>query len=80
MSPEELEGIVGKCEAVKECIVKEMGQKIGVVVYCDEDKQQAVRDFIIEANRTLPLYKRMSAVEFRTEPLPRNGAGKLVRQ
>ena len=80
VSPEELEGIVGKCEAVKECIVKEMGQKIGVVVYCDEDKQPAVRDFITEADRTLPLYKRMSAVEFRTEPLPRNGAGKLVRQ
>ena len=80
VSPEELEGIVGKCEAVKECIVKEMGQKTGVVVYCDEDKQQAVRDFITEANRALPLYKRMSAVEFRTEPLPRNGAGKLVRQ
>ena len=77
---EELEGIVGKCEAVKECVVKEMGKKIGVVVYCDEDKQQQVRDFITEANRTLPLYKRMSAVEFSTEPLPRNGAGKLLRQ
>ena len=80
VSPEELEGIVGKCEAVKECVVKEMGKKIGVVVYCDEDKQQQVRDFITEANRTLPLYKRMSAVEFSTEPLPRNGAGKLLRQ
>ena len=80
INPEELEGIVGKCEAVKECIVKEMGKKIGVVVYCDEDKQQQVRDFITEANRTLPLYKRMSAVEFSTEPLPRNGAGKLLRQ
>ena len=31
ISPEELEGIVGKCEAVKECVVKEMGKKIGVV-------------------------------------------------
>ena len=80
ISPEELEGIVGKCEAVKECVVKEMGKKIGVVVYCDEDKQQQVRDFITEANRTLPLYKRMSAVKFSTEPLPRNGAGKLLRQ
>ena len=80
ISPEELEGIVGKCKAVKECVVKEMGKKIGVVVYCDEDKQQQVRDFITEANRTLPLYKRMSAVEFSTEPLPRNGAGKLLRQ
>ena len=80
ISPEELEGIVGKCEAVKECVVKEMGKKIGVVVYCDDDKQQQVRDFITEANRTLPLYKRMSAVECSTEPLPRNGAGKLLRQ
>ena len=51
-----------------------------MVVYCDEDNQQQVRDFITEANRTLPLYKRMSAVEFSTEPLPRNGAGKLLRQ
>ncbi len=35
-----------------ECVVKKMGKKIGVVVYCDEDKQQQVRDFITEANRT----------------------------
>ena len=69
---------MGKCEAVKECIVKEMGQKIGVVVYCDEDKQQAVRDFITEANRTLPLYKRM-VTEFSAQPLPRNAMGKLLR-
>ena len=80
INPEELEGIVGKCEAVKECIVKEMGKKIGVVVYCDEDKQQQGRDCSTEASRALPLYKRMSAVEFSTEPLPRNGAGKLLRQ
>ena len=78
ISPEELEGIVGKCEAVKECVVKEMGKKIGVVVYCDEDKQQQVRDFITEANRTLPLYKRM-VTEFSAQPLPRNAMGKLLR-
>ena len=78
VSPEELEGIVGKCEAVKECVVKEMGKKIGVVVYCDEDKQQQVRDFITEANRTLPLYKRM-VTEFSAQPLPRNAMGKLLR-
>ena len=79
ISPEELEAIVGRCADVKECIVKEMGQKIGVVVYCDADRQQAVRDFITEANRALPLYKRMSAVEFSDAPLPRNAAGKLLR-
>ena len=80
ISPEELEAIVGRCEKVKECLVKEMGQKIGAVVYCEETDQQVVRDFITEANRSLPLYKHISAVEFCTGPLPRNGAGKLVRQ
>ena len=60
--------------------MKEKGKKICAVVCCEEADQQAVRDFITETNRTLPLYKRMSAVEFSTEPLPRNGAGKLLRQ
>ena len=36
-------------------------------------------DLITEVNRTLPLYKRMTAVEFTAEPLPRNAAGKLLR-
>ena len=31
ISPEELEDLVEKCPAVKECIVKEMGKKIGAV-------------------------------------------------
>ena len=38
-----------------------------------------LRDFITETNRTLPLYKRMSAVEFSAQPLPRNAMGKLMR-
>ena len=80
VSPEELEKLVGKCPEVKECIVKELGKKIGVVVYCEEEHRQAVRDFITETNRTLPLYKRMSAVEFSGQPLPRNATGKLVRR
>ena len=80
VSPEELEGLVSQCTAVQECVVKEKGKKIGVVVYCAEDKQQQVRDHITALNRTLPLYKRMSAVEFSAEPLPRTGTGKLLRK
>ena len=79
VSPEELEGLLEKCTAVKECIVKEKGKKICAVVFCEEADQPAVRDFITETNRTLPLYKRMTAVEFSTEPLPRNAMGKLLR-
>ena len=80
VSPEELEKKLALCPALTECIVKEKGQKICAVVYCPEDKQEEVRAFVTETNRTLPLYKRISAVEFTTEPLPRNALGKLLRK
>ena len=79
ISPEELEGLVEKCPAVQECIVKEMGKKIGAVVYCPQAEQQTVQEHITEMNRTLPLYKRIGVVEFSAEPLPRNATGKLLR-
>ena len=80
VSPEELESLLAKCPAVKECVVKEKGKKICAVIYCEEAKQEEVREYITATNRTLPLYKRMSAVEFSTEPLPRTGTGKLLRK
>ena len=80
VSPEELEKKLALCPAVTECIVKEKGQKICAVVFCPEDKQEEVRAFVTETNRTLPLYKRISAVEFTAEPLPRNALGKLLRK
>ena len=80
VSPEELEKLLGKCADIKECIVKEMGKKIGAVICCEPEKEQAVRAFVTELNRTLPLYKRISAVECTAEPLPRNVLGKLLRR
>ena len=80
VSPEELEKKLALCPAITECIVKEKSQKICAVVYCPEDKQEEVRVFVTEVNRSLPLYKRISAVEFTAEPLPRNALGKLLRK
>ena len=80
VSPEELEKLLGKCADIKECIVKEMGKKIGAVICCEPEKEQTVRAFVTELNRTLPLYKRISAVECTAEPLPRNAMGKLLRR
>ena len=80
VSPEELEKKLALCPAITECIVKEKGQKICAVIYCPEDKQEEVRAFVIEVNRSLPLYKLISAVEFTVEPLPRNALGKLLRK
>ena len=80
VSPEELEKKLALCPAITECIVKEKGQKICAVICCPEEKQDEVRAFVTEVNRSLPLYKRISAVEFTTEPLPRNALGKLLRK
>lgn len=80
VSPEELEKKLALCPAITECIVKEKSQKICAVIYCPEDKQEEVRAFVIEVNRSLPLYKRISAVEFTVELLPRNALGKLLRK
>lgn len=80
VSPEELEKKLALCPAITECIVKEKGQKICAVIYCPEDKQEEVRAFVTEVNRSLPLYKRISAVEFTAKPLPRNALGKLLRK
>ena len=80
VSPEELEKKLALCPAITECIVKEKSQKICAVIYCSGDKQEEVRAFVTEVNRSLPLYKRISAVEFTAEPLPRNALGKLLRK
>ena len=80
VSPEELEKKLALCPAITECIVKEKSQKICAVIYCPEDKQEEVRAFVTEVNRSRPLYKRISAVEFTAEPLPRNALGKLLRK
>ena len=60
--------------------MKEKDRKFVPVICCPEDKQEEVRAFVIEVNRSLPLYKRISAVEFTVEPLPRNALGKLLRK
>ena len=80
VSPEELERKLNACPEVQECVVKEMGKKIGALICCAEEKQAEVLAFITGLNRTLPLYQRITAVEFSTEPLPRNAMGKLLRR
>ena len=80
VSPEELEKRLSDCPAVQECLVQAQGQKIAARVFCPEADQPAVRRFVTELNRTLPMYKRITALDFTAQPLPRNAAGKLDRQ
>ena len=84
VSPEELEAKLNQCPEVTESLVREENGKIGALVWCGEggagDKQAAVQAYVTELNRTLPLYKRIAAVEFSDGPLPRNAVGKLQRK
>ena len=79
VSPEELEKLLSPCSEIRETIVKEKGDRICAVVSCSDADQDKVRAFVTELNRTLPLYKRISQIEFHSEPLPRNATGKLLR-
>ena len=79
VSPEELEKQLSASPAVEECMVKEKEGKICAEVYCPAENQEAVREYITQLNRTLPLYKRMTLVEFRDKPFARNATGKMVR-
>lgn len=79
VSPEELENLVSKNAAVKEVVVTEKNCKICAEIWCDPDMQEEIRSFITEANRPLAMYKRITLVEFRTEPFPRTASGKIKR-
>ena len=78
VSPEELEKLVLACPEALECQVMEKEDRICAQVYAPNDPDK-VRAHITEINRTLPLYKRITKVEFRAEPFPRNATGKQIR-
>ena len=55
------------------------GGRICAEIFCDTDKQGSVRAYVTEVNRTLPMYKRMTRMEFRDEPFPKTATGKIQR-
>lgn len=78
--PEELESKLLKCDLVKECLVKEIDKKIGCDIFCAKEHEEAIQDYINQMNKEIPLYKRISVVLFRDEPLERTESGKIKRK
>jgi long-chain acyl-CoA synthetase len=79
LSPEELETLLANALGTAEVRVYAKGNKLCAAVYSAPDapeKQAALRAQIDALNRTLPLYKHITAVEFFPEPLPRTALGK----
>ncbi len=80
VSPEELEALLGKIPAVREVLVSQKEGRICARISCLPAAQESVRAFVNATNRRLPLYKRVAAVEFTDQPLPRNALGKVQRE
>lgn len=79
INPEELEEILYKNPVITETVVAEQNGKICARVYCPENVREAVQAYIDDLNRTLPMYKHISAVEFRSAPFERTATGKIKR-
>lgn len=79
INPEELEEKILICHNVKEAKVEQEKDKIIAEIYCEIKEQDNVRLYISALNRTLPLYKRISAISFRNTPFPRTALGKIIR-
>ena len=79
VSPEELEALLSRNPAVREVLVEQKDGKICARISCREAVRDEVRAFVTQTNRSLPLYKRITSVEFTDQPLPRNALGKMVR-
>ncbi len=79
VSPEELEEILQLSPLILEVLVKAVNDKIAAKIYCKEQDQAAIEAYIEEMNKKLTFYKRITKVEFSTEPLAKTAAGKIVR-
>ncbi len=79
VSPEELEELLQRSPLVTEVLVKAVNDKIAAKIYCKEQDQTAVEAYIEEMNKKLTFYKRITRVEFSTEPLAKTAAGKIMR-
>ncbi len=79
VSPEEIEKCLYDCSFVMDCKVFEKNDRIYAEVYCKEKDQEAIREYVYDLNRTMPIYKRIYGIEFQDEELEKTASGKIRR-
>lgn len=79
VSPEELEKELYKCCFVYECIVYADNDRIGSSIYTDEEHSEEVKNYIVELNSRLPIYKRIYKKNILSTPLEKTSSGKIKR-
>lgn len=78
VNPEEIEGTLGDCEAIEECLVYSDGKGICADVYASNRDHAA--DFIRAYNEDMPMYRQIYKVNYTEEPLEKTGSGKIKRK
>lgn len=79
VSAEELEILLLKNRNVIEVVVKEKQGKICAEIFCLPEKQEEIKAFVAQLNRTLARYKHISLVDFVNRPFEKTATGKIKR-
>lgn len=88
ISPEELENELGKNDLVKEILVRENGKNIEAEIFPDaefaeknsiSDIKSALEKIIDDFNKSVPLYKRVTALKIRDTEFDKNATQKIKR-
>ncbi|RPJ43847.1 MAG: hypothetical protein EHM27_00100, partial [Deltaproteobacteria bacterium] len=83
--PKEVEDILYQNPAILEAAVfgapdQEWGEIVKAVLYLKEGKSLTEEEVINHCRKHLASYKKPRSVEFWSEPLPKNPAGKILRR
>ena len=79
VSPEELEKLLYESKKVIECKVFEAEDRIIASVYCLMEDMTFVKEYVDQLNKTLPIYKRIYKVDFKSQELEKTSSGKIKR-
>jgi long-chain acyl-CoA synthetase len=76
----EVENAIAAHPAVAECaVVAAPGERVHAVVVVRDGRELATDELIAHCGELIAGYKCPQSVEFRTEPLPKSGAGKVLK-
>ena len=83
VSPEAIEGKLGRCPAIAEVIVRGEDDRIAAEIWCGErdgeELRAQARDFVARYNRTVPSYQAVRRIHFRDAAFAKTASGKLKR-
>lgn len=79
VSPEELERLLARCDAIREVLVYQEESHISATIYCNQSDQHTISDYIDDVNRGLPLFKRITRIHYTEQELPKTATNKIKR-